>query len=159
MQSIHKKVMTDLLKISSSLSLLLILSACSSVNLITNKNFQANDTQWDQLYLRGVFNWWEADDKFKLTKSGNFLYSTTVNLVADGQPYDFKFSDKDWSPGLNCGYLVQDSDEIIQLNAIVKADCNTPVNNFKFTPTSSGNYTFHFLALPGKEPEVYITKV
>lgn len=97
---------------------------------------------YDELYLRGVFTWWEADPKYKLIKVGNQRYSTTIKLIADGQPYDFKFADADWTPGLNCGYLNEERDRVLALDVPVKSSCETSDENFRFTPSETGVYEF-----------------
>lgn len=102
----------------------------------------SESTTYDELYLRGVFTWWEADPKYKLIKVGNQRYSTTIKLIADGQPYDFKFADADWTPGLNCGYLNEERDRVLALDVPVKSSCETTDENFRFTPSETGVYEF-----------------
>lgn len=137
---------------------LLVVAGCNVLDSNRENTGAIAQLQWDKLYLRGVFNWWEADARYKLTKNAEHHYSATIDLVADGQPYEFRFSDQDWSLGTNCGYLAQDRDQVLNLNTIVQADCNTHIKNFKFTPVLSGSYTFHFVALPNQVPHVFVTK-
>lgn len=116
------------------------LSACSSTSI----PYINDSAKLDRvMYLRGVFNWWEADDSFKLIKQPDGSYMTSVELIADGQPYDFKIADANWSQGFNCGYLHKSNDEVVTLNRLLKADCNTTANNFKFTPKQTGSYSFY----------------
>jgi len=110
------------------------------------------------MYLRGVFNWWEADEAFKLIEQPDGTYMAKVELIADGQPYDFKIADANWSQGYNCGYLEKANDEIISLNRLVKADCNTTTNNFKFTPTHSGRYAFYVNFVNFQAPSLVVRK-
>jgi hypothetical protein len=97
---------------------------------------------YDELYLRGVFTWWEADPKYKLLKVANERYATTIKLIADGQPYDFKFADADWTPSLNCGYLLAERDRVLSLGMSVKSSCEANDKNFRFTPSETGVYEF-----------------
>lgn len=99
------------------------------------------DKNYDGLYLRGVFSWWEADEKYKLAKISNQIFATSIELIADGQPYDFKFADADWTPGFNCGFSNQ-RDQIIKVGKAVSADCETTDENFRFTPSETGVYEF-----------------
>lgn len=116
----------------------LMLSGCAS-NVIPT----FSDTpDYSSLYLRGVFTWWEADEKYKLVEISNNKYATSIRLIADGQPYDFRFADSNWSPDLNCGYLKANSDQIIKLGQSVKANCESKDENFRFTPTETGLYQF-----------------
>lgn len=114
-----------------------LLSGCATNvidDFIKEKNYEG-------LYLRGVFSWWEADEKYKLVQLSDRVYSTSIELIADGQPYDFKFADADWTPGLNCGYASQ-SDKIIIIGESVKANCETTDENFRFTPKETGTFLF-----------------
>ncbi|WP_088329281.1 hypothetical protein [Lacimicrobium sp. SS2-24] len=123
----------------NAVQLLLILSvtACSSLPQVITP-----EAPPEELYLRGVFNWWEAEESFKLYKISDRLYSAETELIADGQPYDFRIADADWSKGANCGYAEKATDEVIKLNREVGADCYTINNNFKFTPKETGVYQF-----------------
>lgn len=97
---------------------------------------------YSQLYLRGVFTWWEADPKYKLKELASEVYATRVELIADGQPYDFRFADANWSPDLNCGYSDQQDDQVIYLDQAVKANCSADDQSFQFTPQETGLYQF-----------------
>jgi hypothetical protein len=116
-----------------------ILSGCAT-NIL--QPFISSDIAYDELYLRGVFTWWEADPKYKLEKVQDGRYATTIKLIADGQPYDFKFSDADWTPGLNCGYLDKDNDQLVTLDQAVSSGCDTTDQNFKFIPSETGVFEF-----------------
>ena len=56
------------------------LSGCAT-NVIDNFIKEQN---YDGLYLRGVFSWWEADEKYKLVQLSDQVFSTTIELIADG---------------------------------------------------------------------------
>jgi hypothetical protein len=113
-------------------------------------------TSYDELYLRGVFTWWEADPKYKLLNVAKERYATSIKLIADGQPYDFKFADADWTPGLNCGYLEEAQDRVLSLNSPVKSSCETSDENFTFTPSETGVYEF---SIDFSEPSLPIVAV
>ncbi|MGS2720953.1 hypothetical protein [Paraglaciecola aestuariivivens] len=114
-----------------------LLSGCAS-NVIDNL---ISEQDYDGLYLRGVFTWWEADEKYKLVEVSSQLYATQIALIADGQPYDFKFADENWTPGMNCGYA-NNSSRIVTEDDLVSADCDTVDQNFRFTPQESGTFEF-----------------
>jgi hypothetical protein len=101
----------------------------------------SNERNYDGLYLRGVFSWWEADEKYKLLEVSGQTYSTSIELIADGQPYDFKFADSNWTPGFNCGYA-NESDRVIVVGDSVRSNCETTDENFQFTPTETGRFQF-----------------
>ena len=94
----------------------------------------------------------------KLQKIQGERYATTIKLIADGQPYDFKFSDADWSPGLNCGYLDQDNDQLVTLDQSVSSGCDTTDQNFKFIPSETGVYEFSIDFSDPAIPTVVINK-
>ena len=96
---------------------------------------------YDGLYLRGVFSWWEADEKYKLKEVTDKVYATRIELIADGQPYDFKFADENWTPGMNCGYASQ-SNRMLLVGKSYRANCETTDENFIFTPTETGTFEF-----------------
>ena len=114
-----------------------LLSGCAT-NVIDNFIKEQN---YDGLYLRGVFSWWEADEKYKLVELSEQVYSTTIELIADGQPYDFKFADTNWSPGMNCGYA-SEADKMIIVGTAVRANCESTDENFRFTPKETGSFKF-----------------
>jgi hypothetical protein len=114
-----------------------LLSGCAT-NVIDSFTKEQN---YDGLYLRGVFSWWEADEKYKLVERSDRVYSTSIELIADGQPYDFKFADVNWTPGMNCGYA-SESDKVIVVGDSVRSNCDTIDENFRFTPTETGTFQF-----------------
>ena len=130
-----------------------LLSNCAGTNHVFVATEPAN---WDQLYLRGVFTWWEAEEQYRVQEVEKGLYRVSVELIADGQPYDFKFADQHWTPGLRCGYADKQQDQILRLGKVVKANCDTQVSNFKFTPDQSGKYHFYFDTRAEQQPSVYI---
>ncbi|MFD2096183.1 hypothetical protein ACFSJ3_09325 [Corallincola platygyrae] len=109
------------------------------------------------MYLRGVFTWWDAEPEFQLKKADKpDVYFASAELVADGQPYDFKFADAGWSAGSNCGFKGKE-DEVVEVGKRVKSNCSSAFENFKFTPPETAVYDF-FIDVSGEVPEVYIEK-
>ena len=99
------------------------------------------EQNYDGLYLRGVFSWWEADEKYKLVELSDQVFATSIELIADGQPYDFKFADSNWTPGMNCGYA-SESDKILVVDDPVRSNCESTDENFRFTPPETGTFNF-----------------
>jgi hypothetical protein len=116
------------------------------------------EQNYDGLYLRGVFSWWEADEKYKLVEKSHQVYSTTIELIADGQPYDFKFADLNWSPGMNCGYS-SESDKVIIVGSSVRSNCESTNENFRFTPKLTGLFQFSINFSGLGEPKVNINRI
>lgn len=140
------------------ISLLSVLTACSTTT--TEETSQGDVSyDYDSLYLRGSFSWWEADENYRVTEMSKGVYSVVVELVADGQPYDFKFADKEWTNGLSCGYRDKDSDEVIELGRSVDVNCFTPVDNFIFVPKESGKYIFKLDFNGWGDPELTVNKL
>lgn len=108
------------------------------------------------MFLRGVFTWWDAEEEFRIKRVDGDLYMAKAELVADGQPYDFKFADAGWTSGKNCGYKGKE-DEVIELGKKSKANCSSVFENFKFTPAEDGVYTF-YIDFGGADPIVSVEK-
>jgi hypothetical protein len=145
--------MRNLFRKTSQVLLLLSVAACSSLPQVITPVSPP-----DELYLRGVFNWWEAEESFRLYKVSDRLYTAETELIADGQPYDFRIADADWSKGANCGYQDKEADEVIRLNRSVNADCSSINNNFKFTPRETGIYQFFIDFKDVQSPTVKIRR-
>ncbi|WP_026959443.1 hypothetical protein [Aliagarivorans taiwanensis] len=113
------------------------------------------------VYLRGVFTWWDAEPQFKLqpVEGQENVWSATSPLdeplIADGQPYEWKFGDAAWQCGTNIGFLAGEGD--IALGERREANQCSAFDNFKFTPEEDGVYRF-FLDWTGEIPVVYIEK-
>lgn len=112
----------------------------------------------DDLYLRGAFTWWEADEAFRVRQVSDDIYMVKTELIADGQPYEFRFVDKNWSAGSNCGYQNKALDQVIVVNRPVVSNCDSTTENFKFTPPDSGEYEFYINFKQENHPTVYIKK-
>lgn len=107
------------------------------------------------MFLRGQFAWWEALPEYQLETVELDLYRAKAELTADGQPYEFKFADMGWSPGTNCGYLIQEEDQTVVAGQKSKANCSSMFENFKFLPQDSGTYHFYF-DNRGETPLVFV---
>ncbi|WP_432455244.1 MULTISPECIES: hypothetical protein [unclassified Agarivorans] len=114
------------------------------------------------VHLRGVFSWWDATPENKLMpvegKTNVWSATSPVDepLIADGQPYEWKFGDAAWQCGTNFGFLSGEAPikvgERRELNKCAAFD------NFKFTPEEDGVYRF-YLDWSGEIPVAYIEKV
>lgn len=127
------------------------LSACTSSGGLAIPEVlpEAPSIQFDRLFLRGVFNWWEADPsyQFKRTNSG---WSVDVELIADGQPYDFRISDAKWTPSQSCGGKYKG--QPVMIGSTTYLVCEQGSENLQFTPSSTG--TYRFTATPASAGEV-----
>jgi hypothetical protein len=133
-----------------------ILASCASSG---GADFFKVETQKDysNMYLRGVFNWWEVNESFKLLLVTDELYAVTIELIADGQPYDFKVADNIWSMTLNCGNEFGASP--MELNEKRDLICVSDSLNLQFTPTQTSLYRFVLDVSSNKQPELVIQKV
>lgn len=136
-------------------SAVITLTGCASQgSLLLPEPELSND--YSNMYLIGSFNWWEATETFKLTAKSEYIYSTTVELIADGQPYDFKVSDPRWLDNTNCGRFL--SEQIVEVNDEVTLYCAADSGTIKFTPQKTANYTFTLDVSRNKSPRFIITK-
>lgn len=111
---------------------------------------------YSNMYLRGVFNWWEASDNFKLDAISNDEYAITIELIADNQPYDFKVADATWTMELDCGNSF--NAEPLSLGEAVELVCAGDSLNLQFTPSETGLYQFILDVSDNDEPELTITR-
>ena len=117
-----------------------VLTSCA-VTVDTPENDRAAQTsyQLSEVYLRGIFNWWEADPAYLLSKDPNNSYSVTIDLIADGQPYDFRLADEYWSPLKSCGAKKL---RAVSVNTPLALYCSGNSQNLQFTPLITGRYRF-----------------
>ncbi len=141
----------------SALTLAVTLSGCATQGGGDSASASASGKRdlSQVMYLRGQFAWWDALPEYQLKTVGPDLYMSSVELTADGQPYEFKFADAGWSGGTNCGYLSQAEDQNVEFGKKSKANCNSVFENFKFLPPANGIYNFYF-DNSGDVPQVYI---
>lgn len=132
------------------------LSACSTRSARDLISFEP-DKNYKDMYLRGVFNWWEATEQFKLTRVSSDLYTITIELIADGQPYDFKVADANWTPAFNCGF--EYAPKRVELSDSVELVCEQTSQNIQFIPSETGMFEFRFDISDNNEPELKIMRV
>lgn len=115
------------------------LSGCANLSSISPDSQQQLSSPLSERYLRGVFNWWEANDSFRFIE-GIDGWHVDVELIADGQPYDFKVSDAQWYPSNTCG----GGGNVLSLSVgeEVFLSCGVGVENVRFTPAKTGVYRF-----------------
>ena len=123
------------------LTLALFIGGCATSQSPSTQTVVGAASLDKPLYLIGSFNWWEVDEKYVFTEVTRGEYSTKVELIADGQPYDFIIADAKWSPGYTCGYRSKNTDRVLELNKSSDANCTSRTNNFQFKPTANGTYT------------------
>lgn len=128
------------------------LSACS-ITPYEKPSLETNRA--DFLYLRGNFTWWDTEEHAKVSQVEGQLYKATVELIADGQPYEFKFADENWSLGANCGYY-DISEQKVTLDNRVTANCNAKFEPFQFVPKETGEYDFFIDFSDETQPQVWV---
>ncbi|MFT6269298.1 MAG: hypothetical protein ACJAVV_002123 [Alphaproteobacteria bacterium] len=149
-----------LVKLTIVLIGLHVLAGCASSG---SSDFfkQAPEKDYSNMYLRGVFNWWEVNEAFKLlpstNDSRNDSYAVTIELIADGQPYDFKVADADWTMTLNCGN--EFGAVAMRLSGSVDLVCASDSLNLQFTPSETAMYRFILDVSNNSEPELVIEKM
>ncbi len=134
----------------------LILSACSTRSARDLISFEA-DKNFQDMYLRGVFNWWEATEQFMFKRVNADFYTITIALIADGQPYDFKIADASWTPELNCGF--EYAPRNIEIYDTVELVCEPSSQNIQFIPAETGVFMFEFDISNNNAPELTISRV
>jgi len=119
----------------------LVLTACSSRSGFSIPEIidPTPNVKFENLYLRGVFNWWEASPAYQFTSHSHGWY-VDVELIADGQPYDFRLSDDKWSPSQSCGGRYQG--QPVMLESVTYLVCQQSSENLQFTPSNTGVYRF-----------------
>jgi len=141
----------------------LSLTACSSRGGFTIPELPSSSPaiEFENMYLRGVFNWWEADPSYKFARSrlidNEAAWSVDVELIADGQPYDFRLSDANWTPSQSCGGKYKGQPAM--LGTTIYLTCEQGSENLQFTPSSTGVYRFVIRSAGSKEVALKITKV
>lgn len=131
----------------------LVLSACSTNSANRQASRVSAPIQYDDMYLRGVFNWWEASENYKFEAQSTDMYKASIELIADGQPYDFKVSDSKWTAYANCGQA--SSDEMI-LGDAVSLVCQENSLNLRFLPSETGTFDFYLDTSNPYVPELTI---
>ena len=134
------------------------LTACSSTGSFSipekPQPYEPN-INFSQLYLRGVFNWWEANPAYQFTQNANAWY-VDVELIADGQPYDFRISDAQWTPSQSCGAKYKG--QPVMLESTLYLTCAQSSENLQFTPSTTGIYRFTIAPANQNEISLFISK-
>ena len=128
------------LKSAFTALLLVALSGCSTTAVLDSLKTEPKKPaiELSSLYVRGIFNWWEADTNYQLKPIGANRFGVEISLIADGQPYDFKLADDVWSNYTNCG--AADFIQTIRPNNSYELYCGEDSQNLQFTPEETGDY-------------------
>lgn len=149
-------MLTSKLKIMF-LSTAVFFSGCTStVNIREYLPLPQDNREYSEIYLRGVFNWWEAEPAYQLNADDNDAYFVDVKLIADGQPYDFRFADDVYSSENNCGAAAV-TGKTVSVGQSIALHCDASAGNLKFMPSETG--TYRFLIQPGIAPDLIIKKL
>ena len=145
-------------KLLTIASMCIALSACSSSGSFKIPEIAPDvpRIQFENMFLRGVFNWWEADPSYKFKRS-NSGWTVDVELIADGQPYDFRLSDAKWTPSQSCGGKYKG--QPVMLGSTVYLVCEQGSENLQFTPSSTGTYRFTATAASAGEVALVVSKL
>ena len=150
-------MLSQKLRLFSAAVAFISLSGCAT-NVNIREYFPAVSTaasiNYEALYLRGIFNWWEAEPAYKVI-SGTDGFYVDVKLIADGQPYDFRFADSNYTSELNCG--ADTPDRPLAQDEKLDLVCVSGSHNLQFIPEETGTYRFKLLSL-GK-PTLVITRI
>lgn len=131
------------------------LSGCSSRSVVPLPGLMdPPQIQFENLYLRGVFNWWEANANYQLNDGPQGWY-VDVDLIADGQPYDFRLSDGFWTPEQTCGARYRG--QVVLKQEPLYMVCGTESENLQFTPQKTAVYRFTFTPASGGEVMLVVT--
>lgn len=115
------------------------------------------EKDYGDIYLRGVFNWWEATEAFKFSMIDNDTLVVEVELIADGQPYDFKVADSTWSPAFNCGLPI--AADAIDIGDTTELYCYNDSLNLQFIPSETAIYRFELDISNNQYPELKVTAI
>lgn len=127
-------------RIISIVVLILSIASCSTNNNSGTQGASVSPVNMNTLYLRGVFNWWEALPAYQFSPLENGVWTVDVELIADGQPYDFRLSDEHWTPSQSCGGAIQSQPIMLGAQSILV--CKQSSQNLQFTPAVTAVYRF-----------------
>ena len=126
-----------------------LLSGCSSRSVVSLPGLMdPPEIKFEDLYLRGVFNWWEANAKYQLTDGPQGWY-VDVDLIA------FRLSDGFWTPDQTCGARYRG--QVVLNQEPLYMVCGTDSENLQFTPQKTGVYRFTFTPASGGEVMLLVT--
>jgi len=133
----------------------LLIGACAvpTPNDVSQNNIEKN---YEGMYLRGVFNWWEANEAFRFQRIDANTMSVDIELIADGQPYDFKLADNTWSPAFNCGLPSEKMPLVLEGKQALY--CFSDSLNLQFIPPETAIYRFEFDTSDSESPALTIRR-
>lgn len=137
-----------------ALPLSLLITACTQTGQYPVFQEKQPEIVFSDWYLRGVFNWWEAKPAYQLQRGSNGWY-VDVELIADEQPYDFKFSNANWTTGQTCGASYKGL--AIALKQSMSLTCGAEAANMRFTPPRTATYRFTVKGSPNTSLMLNIT--
>ena len=132
------------------------LSACSQTGRYPIYQVKQPEIVFSDWYIRGVFNWWEAKAAYQL-KEGNNGWFVDVELIADDQPYDFKFSNATWTTDQTCGANYKGL--VVALNQATSLTCGAASQNLRFTPPKTATYRFTVKGSPNSSLLLSVTMI
>lgn len=115
------------------------------------------EKNYNNIYLRGVFNWWEATEAFKFIALDEDTLIVDIELIADGQPYDFKVADDTWSPSFNCGLATQGL--ALRMGEERELYCYSDSLNLQFIPPETATYRFRLDVSNNQYPQLQVTVI
>ena len=120
----------------------LLLSACTSSGKIALPELPSSSPRIavEDLYLRGVFNWWEATPAYRFKQDG-VNWHVNVELIADGQSCGGKYKGQP-----------------VMINTEVYLTCEQASETLQFTPSNTGNYRFAITDIGSGEIAIKITR-
>jgi hypothetical protein len=131
--------MTFIKRITVLVIATLFMSGCAT-QLDKQVDIYSAQLEEDRLYVKGTFNWWGVNEAFRFTslagKSNSWFVD--VDLIDDGNLYDFKLADENWSPSQTCG--AYSTKEVLQIKQATKLFCDSASQNFQFSPIGNGKY-------------------
>lgn len=148
--------MSEFSKLSFLLVVAALVSACSSSVSTHSLVEQVEGKDFSNMYLRGNFTWFEVDENYKLLATSSNTYEVTINLIADGQPYDFKVADPHWSMRLNCGTGFEMA--ALELDVTYDLVCAADSLNLQFKPSETADYIFTLDASDQDIPTLTVTR-
>jgi len=140
------------------ISLSILISGCATpIPISIGEDSKTKD--FSSMYLRGIMNWWEASEpyRFRASESDLNVYTLDVELIADGQPYDFKVADNLWSNDVNCG--MEFGEQVIIIDKQRELYCAGDSANIKFTPQQTGLYQLRFDVSKSASPKLKIQRI
>ncbi|MDM7859349.1 hypothetical protein QTP81_01855 [Alteromonas sp. ASW11-36] len=120
-------------------SVILLLSGCSSTSILDDF-IEADKPKLNlsDLHAVGNFNWFEIIPEHQFVEVTETRYVTEIELIADGQPYDFHLADQYWTPHTKCGF--RDVVLRLELNQEYQLYCAGDSQNLQFTPDQTGRF-------------------